>query len=292
MCVHFRCGKSQILRFIKLVCPRVVLTSGIGTTGAGLTCSVTRDGNDWSIEAGALVLANGGVCCIDEFSSIANHDRAVILEAMEQQTISIAKAGVVSQLEARTTVIATCNPKGIYDLSLDLSTNTAISTPLLSRFDLTLVLLDRTSKEWDQKISTYLLQSRLSTTASKPTISTIQQSVSDDIWDTTTLREYIQYAKTQHHPKMSVLASHLVMKYFYSQRQVESSSATKATTRLLESLIRLSQAHAKLLLQDEVLLHDAVTAIFCVSLSQTENRMSTGASILVIITLFKTYSLF
>jgi len=194
------------------------LTSGIGTTGAGLTCSVTRDGNDWTLEAGALVLANGGVCCIDEFSSIAPNDRAVILEAMEQQTISIAKAGVISQLEARTTVIATCNPKGVYDLSLDLSTNTAISTPLLSRFDLTLVLLDRTSKEWDQKISTYLLQSRLGATvsgASKPSSGALQSPTSEDVWDTTMLGEYIQHAKTQYHPKMSVLASHLVVSIIY-----------------------------------------------------------------------------
>ena len=198
------------------------MTSGIGTTGAGLTCSVTRDGNDWTLEAGALVLANGGVCCIDEFSSIANHDRAVILEAMEQQTISIAKAGVVSQLEARTTVIATCNPKGVYDLSLDLSTNTAISTPLLSRFDLILVLLDRTSKEWDQKISTYLLQARLGTTvagannSSKPAGgAAVQSPASEELWDTTSLREYINHAKTQYHPKMSVLASHLVVSRQY-----------------------------------------------------------------------------
>lgn len=210
-----RCGKSQILRFIKLVCPRVVLTSGIGTTGAGLTCSVNRDGNDWTLEAGALVLANGGVCCIDEFSSIANHDRAVILEALEQQTISVAKAGVISQLEARATVIATCNPKGVYDPSLDLSANTAISTPLLSRFDLILVLIDRTSKEWDQKISTCLLQSRLVGGGKSGNGPARQQGSSDCVWDTTTLREYIQHAKTRYHPKMSVHASHLVVSIYF-----------------------------------------------------------------------------
>ncbi len=153
-------GKSQILRFAAALCPRSVLTTGVGTTSAGLTCAAVREGNDkeFALEAGALVLADKGICCIDEFGCIRNEDRTTIHEAMEQQTLSVAKAGIVCKLNCRATVIAVMNPRDcIYDDQVSLSANTGLGTPLLSRFDLIFKLVDSSDPERDSNVTTYLL---------------------------------------------------------------------------------------------------------------------------------------
>lgn len=162
----------------------------------------------WAIEAGALVLANNGVCCIDEFSSIKEADRATIHEAMEQQTLSVAKAGMVVTLHTRCSVIAVCNPKGGYDITSDITTNTAIAAPLLSRFDLVLVLMDRPNKDWDKRISTYLLKQAIGETKGldRRAVSNTPTKIKDEneiVWDKEFLRKYVLLIRSGVHPVMS-----------------------------------------------------------------------------------------
>lgn len=148
------------MRFAAALCPRSVLTSGAGTTSAGLTCAAVREGSgkEFTLEAGALVLADRGVCAIDEFGCMDAKDRTTIHEAMEQQTLSVAKAGIVCKLNCRATVIAVTNAKGgIYDHDKSFTSNVGIEPPLLSRFDLIFKLIDGSDPSKDDNVATFLL---------------------------------------------------------------------------------------------------------------------------------------
>jgi replicative DNA helicase Mcm len=263
-------AKSQLLQYVARVAPRGLYTSGRGSTAAGLTAAVVREKTGgFVLEAGALVLADKGVCAIDEIDKMRPEDRVAIHEAMEQQTVSIAKGGIVATLNARSAVLAAANPTlGRYDLYKNLNENIKLPVTILSRFDLIFIMKDIPEAEMDAKMSEHILE--LHKLRSSPEEAPIAPEL---------LRKYISYAK-KIDPVLSNEAMNELKNFYLTMRSDSEStdSPIAITPRQLEALIRLSEARAKAFLRDEVNVEDtkAVIRLMTVSLQDVGIDTSTG----------------
>ena len=244
-------AKSEMLKFCARIAPRGLYTSGRGSTAAGLTAAVVRDVNGvFMLEAGATVLGDQGLVCIDEFDKMKDEDRSALHEVMEQQTASIAKGGIVATLNARTSILAAANPMyGKYDPFKNITENVNLPIPLLTRFDLIFVVRDQPSKEKDEKIAKHIID-----------LHTPQGIDNRSLIDSDTLTKYVSYAKRVE-PILTKEAETKILDYYLKMRNVESEEMITVTPRQLEGLIRLATARARLLLKNQVEEEDAQRAI-------------------------------
>ena len=245
-------GKSQILKYVSKLAPRSVYTSGKGTSGAGLTAAAVRDElGGWSLEAGALVLGDQGNVCVDELDKMRSEDRSALHEALEQQTVSIAKAGIMATLNTRCSVLAAANPKfGTFDQYKTLANQIDLPSPILSRFDLIFVIEDKPDVEKDRELAQHILKTHQ--------YSNIAYDIEPEL-----LRKYIAYARKNVHPVLTDEANKVLEEFYVSVRTggVEEGTPVPITPRQLEATIRLAEASAKLQLKNEVEASDAHRAI-------------------------------
>ncbi|KAF9817506.1 hypothetical protein IEO21_03357 [Rhodonia placenta] len=277
-------AKSQLLKFVEKVAPIAVYTSGKGSSAAGLTASVQRDAvsREFYLEGGAMVLADTGVVCIDEFDKMRDEDRVAIHEAMEQQTISIAKAGITTVLNSRTSVLAAANPVwGRYDEGRSPGENIDFQTTILSRFDMIFIVKDEHNEQRDRMIAKHVMNIHMN----RPNQNADENGEAVGEIDIDKMKRYIAYCKAKCAPRLSPEAQEMLSSHFVSLRkqvqQVERDnderSSIPITIRQLEAIIRISESLAKLTLSPVVRNHHVEEAIRLFKCS-TMDAVSAGSA--------------
>jgi DNA replication licensing factor MCM2 len=249
-------AKSQFLKYCEKTASRSVYTTGKGASAVGLTASVRMDSltREWTLEGGALVLADRGVCLIDEFDKMNEQDRTSIHEAMEQQSISISKAGIVTTLQARCAIIAAANPiGGRYDPQHTFAENVELTDPILSRFDCLCVLQDTVDPIADEQLATFVIGSHM---ASHPNAKDREVDPEDEEEKVVEeleeipqdmLRKYLMYARHNIRPQLNNIDQNKISKLYADlRRESETSGGVPIAVRHIESIVRMSEAHAKM----------------------------------------------
>jgi len=263
-------AKSQLLQYVAKIAPRGLYTSGRGSTAAGLTAAVLRESSGGMVlEAGALVLSDKGICCVDEIDKMRPEDRVAIHEAMEQRTVSIAKGGIVATLNARSSILAAANPAlGRYDPYRTIGENLSLPITILSRFDLIFVIRDQPDRDIDSSMAEHILSLH------RTGIPSVEPPIPPDL-----LRKYISYAK-EIDPVLTQEAVERFKDFYLSMRATSESSDSPVaiTARQLESLTRLSEARARSAMRKEVTVEDAEAVILLMkkSLQQVGIDVTSG----------------
>jgi len=259
-------AKSQVLRYVATLAPKARYVSGKGASAAGITATVVRDEfiRGWALEAGALVLANKGIACIDEMDKMAPEDTSAMHEAAEQQTVTIAKANIHATLRAETSILAAANPKfGRFDPYEPIPKQIDLPPTLLNRFDLIFTIRDMPNSDRDEKIAQHILELAQDPDAKKA-------DIGRDL-----LRKYIAYAKQKCFPKLTAGAIEEIKKFYITLRGTAVKEGTEIrsipiSARQLEALVRLAEASAKVRLGDSVTRKDAQRAIDLLKSSMQE----------------------